>query len=91
MAVSGSYSGPILAGTTTVTTTAKVLTSDTPVRGVHINSATANGAILKIGDSATQAFELDAGEFFYLVTNNLANVWIDSASGTLTVNWIAEL
>lgn len=87
----GRVSGGILSGSNTTSTTAEVLTTaSNPCRGVHLKNR--DGTItINIGDEDSQTFPLLTTESIYLETNNTNNIWVDAASGTPIIDWIAEL
>ena len=86
----GRASGSIISGTNTTSTTAEVLTTtSTPCRAVHLKNRDASITI-NIGDEDSQTFPLLATESIYLETNNVNNIWVDAASGTPIIDWIAE-
>lgn len=91
MGRSAQYSGPISSGTASVTSAQTLVSTSTPCRGVHLNAATGNSTILLVGDSASQTFELDPGDFMFIVVDNVQKINVLAASGTTVVNWIAEL
>ena len=88
---SPNYSGPILAGTTvTSTTAAAIVSSSTPCRAVVLKNDDAS-IVIAIGDAASQSINLAAGQSISLRIDNLNKIYADAASGTPTLDWIAEL
>lgn len=87
----GRASGGIKSGTNTTSTTAEVLSATSiPCRAVHLKNR--DGTItINIGDIDSQTFPLLLKESIYIETNNVANIWVDAASGTPIIDWIAEL
>lgn len=88
---SPNYSGPILAGTTvTSTSAAAIVTTSTPCRAVVLKNDDAS-IVIAIGDAASQSINLAAGQSISLRIDNLNKIYADAASGTPTLDWIAEL
>ncbi len=86
----GRASGGIKSGTNTTSTTPEALGPSTPCRAVHLKNR--DGTItINIGDIDSQTFPLLLKESIYIETNNVANIWVDAASSTPIIDWIAEL
>lgn len=72
------------------TTAAPLTTTDTLISQVLVQADPDNTADVFIGDSTSQTIQLKAQDGITLLVNNLNQVYVKSASGTQTVNWVTR-
>jgi hypothetical protein len=79
-----------LAGTVAPTTVAIPLNSDVACDQVSVQAATTNTATVFVGYSAEQTWALTAGSSIPLKVSRPSKLYVRAASGTQTINWIAQ-
>ena len=88
----------LMAGQITVTTAGTaVIGTDVPGYGFVVKAMAGNTGIVYVGNdgagdiTATNSFELSAGETIYIETDNLANLYFDAATNGDKVCWVKSL
>ena len=81
----------VIAGTLATSTVAAVLAATQALRrGVLIQNPATNTINVLIGDASSQPIVLEAGREIFLEIDDLAEVYVKSASGTPTINFIGS-
>lgn len=86
----GGPSASVTAGTLAATTTAQALGSSTSASEVLVQNDPNNGSDILVGSSAAQPLRLQPGQTLAIPAANVNLLWVKTASGTATVNWIAR-
>ena len=80
----------ISVGTLTATAAGVALaTVNTPILEVLVQNDPDSGEAVFVGDRRRQTFQLSAGASVTIPVNDLSTVYVSSAGGTATVNWLA--
>jgi hypothetical protein len=78
-----------LAGQLSATTTAAYLGATTPCIAVLVQNDPGSSPNVAVGDSSNQYVVLQPGQCITIPCSNVNEVYVRSASGTATVNWLA--
>lgn len=77
-------------GTITATTIKQPLsTARIPVMEVIVQNAPSQQVNVLVGDTRSQEYELISGADVRIKVNDLSTVYVRTAAGTATVNWLA--
>lgn len=77
-------------GQKTANTTAAALAGSTVCREVLIQNDSGSSNSVKVGNDTNQYIELSPGDAISLPIDNVSKVYVKTASGTATVNWLAR-
>jgi hypothetical protein len=77
------------AGQTSVTTTPGALAATQPCSAVLVQNDPGSANNVLIGDSAHQYVQLKPGQSVSIPCSNLSQVYVATAAGTATANWIS--
>jgi hypothetical protein len=77
------------AGQTAVTSTPAALAANQPCSSVLVQNDPGSANNILIGDSAHQYVQLKAGQSVSIPCANLNQLYVATASGTATANWIS--
>jgi hypothetical protein len=72
------------------TTATPLTTTQSQGREVIVQADPANGANVLIGGQSSQYIVLIAGASLALDWTDVSTIWVKSASGTMTVNWLVR-
>lgn len=80
----------LTSGTQSATTSAGALNSGTSLTciGLLVTNDPASAVNVLIGNSAAQSYPLEPGDSAAIAIDNVNKVYVKTASGTATVNWI---
>jgi len=80
----------LYAGTQTATVTAAALAASTAVSELSVQCDPDNAVDCFVGTSAAQPIQLQPGQSFNVPVNNLAQLYVKTASSTALVNYFAR-
>lgn len=83
-------SATLTAGTLTTSTTAAALAATLAVTEIMVQNDPDNTIDVFVGNATAQPLQLSPGDSLVLAVNDLAKVYVKSASGTPLVNYLAR-
>jgi len=74
---------------TSSTNAEQMSTNDSEIRCVIVQAKNTNNAVIKIGNSSNQTFELSPGESLFIRINSLSSLYVKASNSGDGVNFIA--